>query len=628
MSFGMDVVTLPVKTQTRRRELGSYYTPRFIVQRMLCDNLQPLFDERSCRETQPIRILDPACGDGAFLLEAFDLLKQQYAACAAASSVSALQIVKQHLFGVDIDYVAVEKLHRLLLKRINPSRPHVKTAQQVLSANIHCSDALSGADFSANDVQTPDRAALNWKATFPNIAAEGGFDLIIGNPPYRRELDAKELFEQLAATPFGRKWRQARMDYWYYFLHRGLDLLKDNGRLSFIVNSYWTASTGAEKLIRRLEQETTLEEILLLGNTPIFADVSGRHLVMRLQKGKKHTACRVIDLSSNNSPSTTPDGPATISRRLFEAIETDSTLLENSYQIPQQELFQNGRLSLSRPDAILSQLKSTATLGELFEVRQGMAENPPCINRRHLGEFQDRYQIGEGVFVLTPEEVESLNLSEKERSLLRPYYKSQAVGRYRFPNEPKHSVLYLTKETAPSLEGLPLIKRHLHRFRPLLERRRETKNGLLPWWCLHWPREERIFTEPKILCAQMGKQPQFVQIDRPAFVGFSINLILQASAESFSLKTLTAILNSELAKRWFSRNAKRRGVNLEINGNHLRVFPLPNRNDQLEREIEALVIGRQQMESTNAEPIDAEQTHAIDQILDQRVYRMYGVDTE
>ena len=333
---------------------------------------------------------------------------------------------------------------------------------------------------------------------------------------------------------------------------------------------------------------------------------------MRLKKGTKNRACRVIDLSSNISPGTTSDG----------------LTVENSYDIPQQDLFQNGRMSLSRPDGILSQLKSTATLGDLFDVRQGMAENPPCISRQHLREFQDRFRIGEGVFVLTPEEAESLNLSERERLLLRPYYKSHSVGRYHFPNEPKYSVLYLTKKSAPSLNGLPHIRRHLHRFRPLLERRRETKNGLLPWWCLHWPREERIFTEPRILCTQMGKRPQFVQIDRPAFVGFSINLILQASAESFSLNTLTALLNSELAKRWFSRYAKRRGVNLEINGNHLRGFPLPNRNDQLEREIDALVIGRQQMESTTTEPIGAEQTHAIDQILDQRVCRMYGVDTE
>ena len=620
----MDVVTLSAKTQSQRRQLGSYYTPRFIVQRMLCDCLQPFFDEHSCRETQPIRILDPSCGDGAFLLEAFEILKQQYASCDAAFA-SSLQIVKQHLFGVDIDPAAVETLHRELMNRINPSRSQVKKMKQILYENILCGDALTGSDFSENDTQISNHTALNWNATFPHIATEGGFDFIIGNPPYRRERDAKDLFERVAATPFGRKWRQARMDYWYYFLHRGLDLLKENGRLSFIVNSYWTASTGAKTLIRRLEQETTLEEVLLLGHTPIFSNVSGRHLIFRLQKGKKNRACRVIDLASINSRRTTSDGTATIRRRLCEAIEHSSALVEHSFHIPQQELFQNGRLSLSRADAILSQLKSTATLGELFEVRQGMAENPPCISRRHYHEFQDRYRIGEGVFVLTPEEVESMNLTEKERSFLRPYYKFQVVGRYRFPNEPKHSVLFLMKETAPSLKGLPHIRRHLLRFRPLLERRRETINGVLPWWCLHWPREERIFTKPKILCAQMGKQPQFVQIDRPAFVGFSINLILQRFTESYSLNTLTGILNSDIAKRWFSRNAKRRGVNLEINGNHLKEFPLPQRNYQREREINALVIQRQQMESTHQETVDTEQVQEADQTLDQLVYRLYGV---
>jgi adenine-specific DNA-methyltransferase len=615
----MDVVTLSAKTQPRRRQLGSYYTPRFIVQRMLHDCLQPFFVNARSVEMPPIRILDPSCGDGAFLLEAFEILKRQYSN-RGETSVSSLQIVKRHLFGVDLDRVAIEKLRQQLLKHINPPRSQVKRLHRILRENILCSNALNGSDFSATEKSTPDRSALNWKAAFPQIAAEGGFDLVIGNPPYRRELDAKELFEQVAATPLGRKWRQARMDYWFYFLHRGLDLLKENGRLAFIVNSYWSASSGAKKLIQRLEQETILEEVLLLGNAPIFADVSGRHLIMRLQKGQNNRACRVIDLSSDNSRMTTSDGPAAISRRLCEITETPSSLVDESFQIPQQELFQNGRLSLSRPDAILSQLKSTATLGDLYEVRQGMAENPPCINRRHLEEFQDRYRFGEGVFVLTPEEVELLNFSEKERSLLRPYYKSQAVGRYRFPKAPNHSVLYLTKESACSLKGLPHIKRHLHRFRPLLERRREMKNGLLPWWCLHWPREERIFTEPKILCAQMGKQPQFVQINRPAFVGFSINLILQTSAESFSLNTLTAILNSELAKRWFSRNAKHRGVNLEINGNHLREFPLPQRNLQLEREIDVLVIQRQEMEST-----DAEEREEADYTLDQLVCRLYGV---
>src|SRR6185503_6653749 len=86
---------------------------------------------------------------------------------------------------------------------------------------------------------------INWPTAFPNVAAAGGFDLVIGNPPYLRERDSKREFDRIAHSPLGKRWRTARMDLWHYFLHRGLDLLKPGGRLSFIVNSYWTSSTAA-----------------------------------------------------------------------------------------------------------------------------------------------------------------------------------------------------------------------------------------------------------------------------------------------------------------------------------------------------------------------------------------------
>ena len=69
------------------------------------------------------------------------------------------------------------------------------------------------------------------------------------------ELDVvQDLFDRIAGSPLGKRWRQARMDLWYYFLHRGLDLLRPGGRLAFVVNSYWTASSGARRLIDRLKR--------------------------------------------------------------------------------------------------------------------------------------------------------------------------------------------------------------------------------------------------------------------------------------------------------------------------------------------------------------------------------------
>src|SRR5690606_26555447 len=147
-----------------------------------------------------------------------------------------------------------------------------------------------------------DPSGIDWPAVFPDAAGAGGFDLILGNPPYRRELNARSLFDRVAASPLGR-WREPRMDYWYFFLHRGLDLLKPGGRLSFVVHSYWTAPTGARRLIGRLQHESALEEVILFGAAPLFNDVQGQHLVFRLRKhpaggAREQSFCRVVDLST------------------------------------------------------------------------------------------------------------------------------------------------------------------------------------------------------------------------------------------------------------------------------------------------------------------------------------------
>src|SRR5262249_30181481 len=133
------------------------------------------------------------------------------------------------------------------------------------------------------------------------------------------------------------------------------------------------------------------------------------------------------------------------------------------------------------------------TLTELYDTRQGMAENPPAISRRLQRRCPGQYEIGEGVFVLRPDEVERLKLTPDEQARLRPYYELAACGRYRLADHPTHKVLYLTRRTAPCLDDLPRIAAHLERFRPILELRRETREGKCSWWHLHWPREEDIF---------------------------------------------------------------------------------------------------------------------------------------
>ena len=100
----------------------------------------------------------------------------------------------------------------------------------------------------------------------------------------RREKDFKELLDQIQPSNLGKIFRAPRMDLWYYFVHRGIEILKTDGLFSFIVNSYWLNSTGSEKLINDIKTKTSIEEIFFFHNLKIFKNVSGQHLIFRLNK--------------------------------------------------------------------------------------------------------------------------------------------------------------------------------------------------------------------------------------------------------------------------------------------------------------------------------------------------------
>ena len=551
---------------SRRRSLGSYYTPEWLARAMVA---RCLVASEAGPSATSWRMLDPACGDGAFVLAILEHLGRV--------TSDRLSLVRECVFGVDADPVAIDSLRERVAAWIGHNPANDEEMQRVLATNFLCGDALLGPDWTDSKAESSgpspqNSAAILWPVSFPHIAADGGFDLVIGNPPYRRELNAKDDFDRIAASPLGLRWRRARMDLWHYFLHRGLDLLKPGGTLCYIVNSYWTGSTAAKPLIERLASETTMDEVILFGASRLFRDVSGRHMIFRARKGRQADAtCQIVDLS---------DVPP---------VELEEKLTRSSLArtVSQQDLWRGGRMRIEAVDTRGGLHDGGPLLGEVFEVRQGIAENPPFVTKAIAAELGDPSLAGRGVFVLTEAEVESLELSARERSLLRPYYALSTVERFRLAQQPSHGLLYLTKQTASTLNELPRIASHLERYRSTLERRREVASGAIAWWHLHWPREERLFTAPRVLCVQMGHTPRFVWVERPTFVGFSQHVIVgrtQTHANEPpepgepSLAALSAILNSSPARGWFEAHAKRRGANLDISGSVLKQFPLPTRS--------------------------------------------------
>ena len=126
-----------------------------------------------------------------------------------------------------------------------------------------------------------------WRLYFAEVFEKGGFDVVIGNPPYLKERDNKKVFEIVNKSSFGKKYHQGKMDYWFYFLHKAIDLAKNEAIISYITSRYWLNSSGAKKLIERVANELSFVAFVDIGKLKVFEEVAGHHMVAVYKKTKK-----------------------------------------------------------------------------------------------------------------------------------------------------------------------------------------------------------------------------------------------------------------------------------------------------------------------------------------------------
>lgn len=308
-------------TTGRRKRDGVVYTPdyiaRFIVAETLGAHLEEAFTEilrahakagadlsdyaaipwrRKSAELEAwqayrdrlktLRIVDPACGSGVFLIMAFDFLKAELSR--VNDKIADLQGKDQHiqdlldpdseiltnnLFGVDVNVESIE-LAKLSL--------WIKTARRgkvldSLSGNLRVGDSLiEDSNFAYLD------HAFTWESAFPHVFAEGGFDVVLGNPPYVR----MELLKAL--KPYLEKRYEVvsdRADLYCYFFERGLRLLKPGGRLGFISSNTFFKTGSGKPLRDYLRREATIEGVVDFGDLQIFEGVTTYPVILTMKRG-------------------------------------------------------------------------------------------------------------------------------------------------------------------------------------------------------------------------------------------------------------------------------------------------------------------------------------------------------
>lgn len=276
-----------------RKAGGVYYTPQYIVEYIVENTLGKLIDGRTPKEISKMKIADPACGSGSFLIGAYQYLldyhKNYYSENGKPSkgkkdspltpegnltTSEKKRILLNNIYGVDLDFNAVEVTKLSLLLKCMEGETSASIANQMklfnervlptLDDNIKSGNSLIDLDFYDGQLDFGGERKIkpfNWKKGFPEVFKNGGFDLIIGNPPY--VLVSPELFSDEVIEYFKRfKVSEYKIDLYHLFIERCLGLLKPNGSLGFIVPSTWMTQKFTDKLRKFVLEQSSIDEVL------------------------------------------------------------------------------------------------------------------------------------------------------------------------------------------------------------------------------------------------------------------------------------------------------------------------------------------------------------------------------
>jgi Alw26I/Eco31I/Esp3I family type II restriction m6 adenine DNA methyltransferase len=287
LGFEEPVFELEAK-RLKRKQQGIYYTPKFVVDYIVRETVGRFLEERSHNEIVNAKILDPACGSGSFLIRAYEELLNYHAyqkgkSAAELDQWERLPILTGNIFGVDLDRQAVEIARlNLLLRSLSRQETLPSLADNIRQGN----SLISGTEQELRSYfgdNWQDKKPFNWQTEFKDIMANGGFDVVIGNPPYVTE----QLIES-ERRHFKEKFKDSalgKLNTYRLFMHRGIQLLKENGFLSFIVPITFLTSWDAVALRRLvLENCRVLATITIPEKATPFQSVTQATAIVVLQK--------------------------------------------------------------------------------------------------------------------------------------------------------------------------------------------------------------------------------------------------------------------------------------------------------------------------------------------------------
>jgi type I restriction-modification system DNA methylase subunit len=520
---------------SKRKKDGVFYTPKYITKYIVENTIGKLCEEKKTEvnlveEDYNIKrqiktkkdllkklntyrdwllqltVVDPACGSGAFLNEALNYLiaEHQYLDELETKLMGGglvfpnveNSILENNLFGVDINNESVEiaKLS-LWLRTAQPNRK-----LNDLSNNIKCGNSL------IDDPEVAGDKAFNWEKEFPQIFDKGGFDVVIGNPPYVRQ----ELFKEI--KPYLEKNYTAYnsvADLYTYFIEKGINLMKENGLFSFILPNKFLKATYGKNIRKVMKENANLELLVDFDDYPVFTDATTYPIIYVLNKKPDYEAKTFIYSEINKSDKT--DDPI-------------STL-----EIKKQEIY----ISSLDPNGLWNFIPKDEFI--LFEKLKKHLSLSEYVNKKvYLG-----IKTGKNEAFIIDENTKSTIVEEDEnsRKLIKKVATGKEVYRYRLVDSPKY--MLFTKYDINIPKMFPSIFNWLNRFEMDLKNRGDKGKN---WWNLRPCDYYNEIQSPKIIWRSITNECGFY-LDREGDLLLTNNNYFIAN----STRGLVALLNSKVS---------------------------------------------------------------------------------
>jgi len=623
---------------------GVYYTPTYIVDYIVKQTVGKIVEGKSPKQVAKLRILDPACGSGSFLINAYQFLLDwhhdwylahkpetwtkgrnpvlvQTTGSWKLTIAERKRILLDNIYGVDIDPQAVEVTKLSLLLKVlegeseQTIQPYLRLfAQRALpdlGNNIKCGNSLIGGDFyGQNEIflfSDEDRFRINafdWSLEFAEIMKSGGFDVIIGNPPYIRMESFKEIKEYLKTNY---EIHDERSDLYGYFIERAHSLLKKHCRFGMIVSNKFLRSNYGKPLRNFLAKNYAVDRLVDLAGLPVFEEATVRTVILLATKG----------INRGKETQYVPPLP-----------------MEDFQRV------RSGQVELAVATSVSSRFVALSGLAQGAWIFAPQEEQNLLDRLKKTGISLSKYSGGRicrgivsgltAAFVIDRDvRDELIGIDSRADEVIKPFVNGRDVRRYEVVHK-DHFIIYTYHGV--SIDQYPSVLAYLRQFKEALLKRATQQ----PWYELQQPQYSFVtyMVQPKIIFPDISTIPRFALDDESFYCSNTTYFIPRNDAY------LLGLLNSRLAYFYFKRSCAglegKNSIYLRFFGQYLSEFPVYRFNplDPVEKaqrdqlvdrvnEIRHLYLSLSLVRDPSEKEIIQRRILAVDKGIDLVVYRFY-----